>query len=72
MAATVVQNSPNHISSLELRNFVRAFLDVPEHLFLYLGRKFGIDKNGQIPLENIEAVLKKTKRHTLFENDEVE
>ena len=57
MAATITQNSPNHISSLDLRNFVRAFIDVPDNLFLYLGRKLEMDKNGQISLENMEILL---------------
>lgn len=66
MAATITQNSPDHISSLDLRNFVRAFIDVPDNLFLYLGRKLEMDKNGQISLENMEILLRKTRRHSLL------
>ena len=52
---------------LELRNFIKAFIDVPEHLFLGLGRRLGMDKNGKVSIESIEQALKKNKRkHTNF------
>ena len=35
---------------LELRNFIKAFIDVPEHLFVYLGRRLSMNKSGMIPL----------------------
>lgn len=35
---------------LEIRNFVKAFIEVEDHLFLDLGRRLGLNKSGQVSL----------------------
>jgi len=61
------EKQPNHcendhrkITSLELRNFMKAFASVEDSHFLYLSRKLGI-KNGVFMIEEIEKFIRPLK-----------
>lgn len=47
---SVAEKSENYISMYELRNFIKAFMEVEDHIFLDLGRRLGLNKNGLISL----------------------
>jgi hypothetical protein len=47
--ASHCENDDTRITSLELRNFMKAFVSVEDSHFLYLSRRLGI-KNGSFPL----------------------
>lgn len=46
------ENDNTRITSLELRNFMRAFVSVEDSHFLFLSRRLGM-KNGSFPLETL-------------------
>lgn len=59
LTSTITEQSDKHISMLELRNFIKAFIDAPEHLFLCLGRRLNMNRNGVVSISCIESALRK-------------
>ena len=55
------ENDATRITSLELRNFMRAFVSVEDSHFLYLSRQICL-KNGYVLIENLEKLLKPSKK----------